>query len=276
MVSPLATASRSTKPWVAVRGLALVLTMLFIALPMVVVAWTSIQPDLYPTLPPDGASLKWWREALTSEWLAPMALSAQIALAAATIAVLLGTAAAYALSRSVGRGRGVLDAFLATPLLLPEIIISLSVVQMVSLIDLRQLLGTPMLVAAHSMVGIPFVVRTVGVSLVAIDPVWERAAQDLGASRFRTFGTITLPLMSSGIFAGALFAFIISFNNVEMSLFLTSVSATTLPIEILNHMESQYSPTLASVAVMSVISLCLIVAIASRFVKLTTFLQGTR
>lgn len=267
---------RRVSPWVSLRSLALIITMVFIALPMIVVVWTSIQPNLYPSLPPDGVSTKWWGQALTAEWLTPMLLSAQIALAAAALAVVLGTAAAYALARSTSRARGALDAFLATPLLLPEIIISLAVVQMVSLIDLRQLLGTPLLVTAHGMVGIPFVVRTVGVNMVAIDPVWERAAQDLGASRIRTFLTVTLPLMSSGIFAGALFAFILSFNNVELSLFLTSVSATTLPIEILNHMESQYSPTLASVAVMSVLALCAVTVVASRFVKLTNFIQGGR
>ncbi|MFJ2758792.1 ABC transporter permease [Nocardioides sp. NPDC087217] len=243
---------------------------------MLVVLWTSIQPDVYPTLPPDGFSLRWWRQALTDEWLVPMALSAQIAFIAAAIAVVMGTAAAYSLARSTGRGRGVLEAFLATPLLVPEIIISLSVVQVVSMADVRFLLGPVMLIATHAVIGVPFVLRTVGVSLVTIDPAWEKAAQDLGASRARTFVTITLPLMSSGIFAGALFAFIQSFNNVELSLFLTSASASTLPIQILTYMESQYSPTLASVATTSVIGLCLITAIASRFARLSDFIQGGR
>lgn len=276
MTNPSTAVLRSTKPWVILRGIALVLTLIFIGLPMVVVVWTSIQPDVYPTLPPTGLSLQWWQEAMSAEWLLPMALSAEIALAAAAIAVVLGTGAAYALARSTSRGRGALEAFLATPLLLPEIIISLAVVQLVSLVDLRHLLGTTMLVITHAMIGIPFVLRTVGVSLVSVDPIWERAAQDLGASPARTFITITLPLMKSGIFAGALFAFIQSFNNVELSLFLTSISASTLPIEILGAMEHRYSPTLASVAVMSVLGICLMTAVASRFARLTDFVQGGR
>lgn len=259
---------------VLLRNALLILTLCFITIPMVVVVWTSVQPDTYPTLPPTGLSLKWWQQALTAEWLRPMALSAEIALGAAAIAVLLGSAAAYALARSTGRGRGVLEGFLATPLLLPEIVISLSVLQLVAMLGVRSLMGPELLVAAHAMVGIPFVVRTVGVSLVGVDPVWERAARDLGASQLRAFVTITLPLMRSGIFAGALFAFIQSFNNVELSLFLTSRSATTLPIKILNYMEYEYSPSLASVAVTGMIGIFLITAIASRFTRLTEFLGG--
>ena len=160
------------------------------------------------------------------EWLLPMALSAEVALGSAVCALVLGSAAAYGLSRGTGRGRGALEGFLATPLLLPEIVISLSVVQLVSMLGARGLIGPPLLVVAHALVGIPFVLRTVGVSLLAVDPVWERAARDLGASAWRAFATVTLPLMRSGMFAGALFAFIVSFNNVELSLFLTSRTRT--------------------------------------------------
>lgn len=256
---------------VAARNVLLFLTMCFVTIPMLVVVWTSIQPDTYPTLPPSGVSLKWWNEALTGEWLRPLALSAEIALGASLIAVVLGSAAAYALARSGGRGRAALEGFLATPLLLPEIVMGLALLQVIGMVG-GNILGAELLVAAHAMVGIPFVVRTVGVSLVGVDPVWERAARDLGASRMRTFLTITLPLMRSGIFAGALFAFIMSFNNVELSLFLTSRSATTLPIKILNYMEYEYSPTLACVAVTGMAGILLITAIASRFTRMTDFL----
>lgn len=260
-------------PWLAVRAVLLALVLVFVAVPMLVVGWTSIQPDTYVSFPPSGFSLRWWSEAFTREWLLPMLLSAQIALGSALCALVVGTAAAYGLSRGV-RGRAALEAFLTSPLLLPEIVISLAVVQLVSILAARELIGPALLVAAHTLVGIPFVLRTVGVSLHGMNPLWERAARDLGASPWRGFATVTLPLMRSGMFAGALFAFIVSFNNVELSLFLTARDSTTLPIALLQFMEFEYSPTLAGVAVTSVAGICIVAAVASRFTRLTEFIHG--
>lgn len=126
----------------------------------------------------------------------------------------------------------------------------------------------------HTVIGIPFVLRTVGVSLLGVNPLWERAARDLGATPLRAFTSVTLPLMRSGMFAGALFAFIMSFNNVELSLFLTTRDANTLPIQLLQYMDYEYSPTLACVAVTSVLGICTIAGIASRFTHLTEFIHG--
>ncbi|MFI2666875.1 ABC transporter permease [Micromonospora carbonacea] len=270
----LRAALRHRGTWIILRGVLLVLILAFIAVPMLMVVWTSIQPDTYPAFPPSGLSLRWWSAALTREWLLPMALSAQVALGSAVCALVLGSAAAYTLARGAGRGRRFLEGFLAAPLLLPEIVISLAVVQLVSVLDARRLIGPVLLVATHALIGIPFVLRTVGVSLLGVNPVWERAARDLGASAWRAFYTVTLPLMRSGMFAGALFAFIVSFNNVELSLFLTSRDANTLPIRLLQYMEYQYSPTLACVAVTSVVGICAIAGAASRFVRLTDFIHG--
>ncbi|WP_329025165.1 ABC transporter permease [Streptomyces sp. NBC_00690] len=262
------------RPWILLRTALLTLVLAFVAVPMAVVLWTSVQPDTYPAFPPSGLSLRWWESALTREWLLPMALSAEIAVGSAACALVVGTAAAYALSRGPVRGRAALEGFLASPLLLPEIVISLSVVQLISMLSARGFIGPALLVVTHALIGIPFVLRTVGVSLLGVNPLWERAARDLGASPWRTFTTVTLPLMRSGMFAGALFAFIVSFNNVELSLFLTSRDATTLPIQLLQYMEFQYSPTLACVAVTSVVGICVIAGVASRFVRLTEFIHG--
>lgn len=261
-------------PWLLLRSVLLVLVLAFVAVPMIVVVWTSIQPEPYPAFPPSGLSLTWWDSALTREWLLPMALSAEIALGSALCALLVGSAAAYALARGPARGRAALEGFLASPLLLPEIVISLSVIQVISMLGARGLIGPTLLVVAHALIGIPFVLRTVGVSLLGVNPLWERAARDLGASAWRAFATVTLPLMRSGMFAGALFAFIVSFNNVELSLFLTTRDSNTLPIKLLQYMEYEYSPTLACVAVTSVLGICIITGVASRFVHLTEFIHG--
>ena len=273
-MTALPTFHQAPKLWKILRGALLLGVLAFIAVPMVVLILTSIQPDTYLVLPPTHLSLRWWGSGLTSQWLLPMALSAEIALGSSLCALLVGSAAAYGLSRSTGRGRNLLEGFLATPLLLPEIVISLAVVQFVSTLGARGLVGPVALVVTHTLIGIPLVVRTVGVSLVGMNPLWERAARDLGASAWRAFISVTLPLMRSGMFAGALFAFVVSFNNVELSLFLTSRHSTTLPIRLLQFMEYQYSPALACVALTSVGGICLIAAVASRFVRLTEFIHG--
>lgn len=257
-------------------GVVLTVILTFVALPLLVVLWTSIQPDAYPQLPPDGISFRWWQDALTAEWLWPIALSFQIALGASIVSTVLGTAAAYGLVRSTPRYRRVVEAFTASPLLLPEIVIGIALLQVVSQLHARQLVGTPLLVGSHVVIGIPYVVRTVGVSLLGIRPEWERAAADLGASRAQVFRRVTLPLIRSGIFAGMLFAFVMSFNNVELSLFLTATQTPTAPIAILQFMEFDYSPALACVAVLTVVTVMVLVGITARFTRITRFVHGGR
>lgn len=257
-----------------VQATVLSLTMLFIALPVVVVAWTAVQPDTYPTLPPRAVSLRWWPEALTAQWLDSLWQSMLIASIAATLATIVGTAAAYSLVRSTGYPRRLVEGFLATPLLLPEIVLSLALLQLLSQLGGQGLLGMPVLVASHVLIGIPFVVRTVGVSLTGMDANWERAAADLGASKLRTFLLITLPLIRSGIFAGTLFSFIASFNNVELSLFLVSRERTTIPIAILSAMQYDYSPVLACVALLTLVPVLLVIGLVNRHIKLTDFIYG--
>jgi putative spermidine/putrescine transport system permease protein len=257
-----------------VRAVAVSLILGFIALPLVVVAWTSVQPDTYPQLPPTGVSLRWWHTALTDEWLVPIWISFRVALLAAVISTLLGAAAAYGLSRSRRWLRWAIEAFIASPLLLPEIVVGLAVLQLVSQLHARQLLGTPLLVASHVVIGTPYVLRTVGVSLLGVDPSWERAAADLGASRAQVFRRVTLPLIRSGIFAGMLFSFVMSFNNVELSLFLTTSQTLTAPIAILQFMQFEYSPALACVAILTVGTVMVMVGIAARFTRVTHFIYG--
>ncbi|SPT60260.1 MULTISPECIES: ABC transporter permease [Actinomadura] len=265
---------RRVRPGRIVQAAVLSLIMSFIALPLLVVVWTAVQPDTYPELPPRGVSLRWWPEALTAQWLEPIWQSLLIAIPAAALATCLGTAAAYGLLRSGGVARTLVEGFLASPLLLPEIVISLALLQMLTQLGGRDLVGTPILMASHVLVGIPFVVRTVGVALAGVDPSWERAAADLGATRARTFLHVTLPLIRSGILAGMLFSFIASFNNVELSLFLVSREKSTIPIAILSAMQYDYSPVLACVALLTLVPVLLAVGLAHRYAKLTDFIYG--
>lgn len=254
--------TRQGKAGTYLYGLILTLILAFLLLPLLVVVWTSLQPDRFPQVPPTGLSLRWWQDALTPTWLKPIRLSFVIALTAGALATILGTAAAYGLHKSAGRLKGVFDAFLLSPLLLPEIVLGVAILQLLATLDLRSQLGLPVLVITHSVVGIPFVMRTVGVSLGGVRPEWEEAARDLGASRGRVLATITLPLARAGIMAGFLFAFVQSFNNVELSLFLSQRGNETIPIALLTFMEYEYSPSLAAVAILNV---AIVIALGALF-----------
>lgn len=160
-------------------------------------------------------SLRWYREALSDEWLPALRLSLSIALVAVAAAT-IGGFGAFAIARYRFPGRSALQAFLLSPLAVPAIITGVAVLQFLTLINLQVILGLPALILAHVAVTMPFAVRMILVSLFNLDENLERAAQNLGARRWQTFWRVTLPLLKPGIFAGMTFAFVISFNNVPV------------------------------------------------------------
>jgi putative spermidine/putrescine transport system permease protein len=125
------------------------------------------------------------------------------------------------------------------------------------------------LVAGHVVIVIPWVVRLVTASLSGVDRATEEAAQNLGANPWVTFWRITLPAIRPGIVAGALFGFVTSFGNLEMSLFLVGPGRTTLPIVILQYLEWKIDPTIAAVSVVQILLIGIAMLITDHYVKLT-------
>jgi putative spermidine/putrescine transport system permease protein len=132
------------------------------------------------------------------------------------------------------------------------------------------LLGTTIgLIAAHALIVIPWAARLVGASLAGFDPAIEEAAKNLGAPPWTTFRRVTVPAIWPGIVAGALFGFVMSFGNLEMSLFLVGPGRTTLPIVILQYLEWKIDPTIAAVSVLQILLIGVAMLITDRYVKLT-------
>ena len=136
------------------------------------------------------------------------------------------------------------------------------------LTDLPILGSIAALVAGHILLVIPWSVRLVSASLAGSDRSIEEAAQNLGANALVTFWRITLPAIRPGIVAGALFAFVTSFGNLEMSLFLVGPGRTTLPIVILQYLEWKIDPTIAAVSVVQILLIAGAMLITDRYVKL--------
>src|SRR5690606_29906035 len=188
-----------------------------------------------------------WYEAILGrpEFIAAARASALVALLASTIAVAVAFLAAYALARNKPRGSDVLETALMTPLLIPQIVLSLAMLQFAAMLGIGA--GFTGLVAVHAVHIMPFALRLVLTGLARHNFTLEEAAHSLGASWGKTWWHITIPLLRPSIVAGFTFCFILSFVNLPVSLFLTNPHTATLPIVMFAYMESRIDPMIAAV-----------------------------
>ena len=201
---------------------------------------------------PDGYSLKHYRDFLTNpDWQQALRNSVQIAPAATLLSVSLGTLAAIGLSQSHVPFRRAIMAILISPMIVPLIISAAGMYFFYSRIGLQ---GTYLgVVLAHAALGIPFVIITVTATLVGFDRSLTRASASLGAGPVRTFFKIQMPLILPGVISGGLFAFITSFDEVVVVLFVGSANQQTLPWQMFTGLREQISPTILAVATILVV-----------------------
>jgi putative spermidine/putrescine transport system permease protein len=219
---------------------------LFLVAPILLVIPMSFSSATYLHFPPPGWSLRWYGSFFHGGWLGPTERSFEVAAVVTVCATVLGTLAALALSRRNLRGAGLVAAVLALPMIVPVIIYAIGAYAIFirwSLIgNLRGLM------VAHVALALPFVVINVGAPLRTLDPNVERAARSLGASPLHTFRTVTLPQILPGVIAGALFAFLTSFDEVVIALFVTSPATQTLPVRMFTELRLSLDPTIAAAA----------------------------
>lgn len=227
--------------------------LLYLLAPIVVVVATAFGTSPYPVFPPAGLTLHWFDRFLSSpELIQSTRLSAALGLVSTLCATTLGTLAALALVRYRFRGKASVSVLLLSPILFPAVVLGLALLVAFTRAGLAQTFSG--LVAAHTVLITPFVIRLVMASLAEFDSSIEEAARNLGAGRLRTFFRVTLPIIRPGLLAGALFGFIISFDELVITLFLAGPGLQTLPIRIFASIEYSSDPTI------SAISTCLIVA----------------
>jgi putative spermidine/putrescine transport system permease protein len=232
------------------RGVLLVsaaLIIAFLCVPSFFVIPVSFTSGNFVEFPPQGFSLRWYELYFgASDWIAATVRSFVVALLTGAVATVLGTAAAFVLVRQAITGRGVILGLILAPLVLPRIIIAVGLFYLYARIGL---VGTVLgLVIGHTILAIPYVVITVMAVLKTYDERLDQAAWSLGASKWRTLIHVTLPQILGGILAGFLFAFITSFDELTISLFVTGGSTSTLPRRMWNDLLLQVNPTLAAVS----------------------------
>ena len=249
-------------------------TLGLILLPLVFVTWLAFFLQAIPSFPPQGYSIKWFLAiAENPKFVDGFWLSLQVAVAAMCIGLVIGVPAALCLARYRFWVREPIGNLLLLPLVVPGIVLGTSLY--VFHVEASILTGLPILgsiaglVAGHILIVIPWSVRLVSASLAGFDRSIEEAAQSLGATPLTTFLRITLPTIRPGIVAAALFGFVVSFGNLEMSMFLVGAGRTTLPITILQYLEYRIDPTIAAVSVLQILLIGAAMVITDRFVKLS-------
>lgn len=242
--------------------------------PLVFVVWLSFFKDAILYFPPSGYTLAWYANAWQNQaFVNGFIFSLQVALVSAFFGVGLGVIAALGIIRYKFRGSNYANTLLLSPLLMPGIVTGIAVylfyLRAENFFD-RDLVGTLTgLVLAHICLTIPWTVRLVSASMHGLDPSIEEAARNLGANGRTAFLRVTLPMLRPAIVAAALFSFIVSFENLEVSLSLVGPGKTTLPIAILQYLEFNLDPTIAAVSTVQIVLLGIIMLITDRFVKLS-------
>lgn len=234
--------------------------------PIVIIFMVSFTPTAVLQFPPPGFSLRWYQAYFSDPlWMKATQVSFIVASLTALLSLIIGFAISLALVRYRFPGKAMLRMLVMSPLILPKIIIAVGLYFLY--IRLRILGTTGALVIAHSIIAIPYVVMIITASLYGFDRRLEWAARSLGASPIKTIWLVTLPNLKPAILGGALFAFVASFDDIILSLFLTKLTEPTLPRQIWVNVQQTIDPTIAAVStfmtVISVLGLGL-VSIAQR------------
>ena len=242
---------RLVRPAALLNGFS-ILVYVFLLAPLVVVVLASFNSADFLSFPPKGLSLRWYVSLWESEvWGDSFRLSLFVTGIVTPIALLIGTLAAYALVRYSFPGKALVSTLIMAPMVMPQIILGIALLTYFSALGLiDSMLG---LILGHVIVTLPFTVRLVSISVQNLDPTLEKAAQNLGATPLQTFRRVTLPLLRPGIVAGAIFAAILSFGELAVTLLIAGARTTTLPLRIFNYTEYNFDPTINAVSTIFVL-----------------------
>ncbi|WP_160121316.1 ABC transporter permease [Rhodovarius lipocyclicus] len=247
---------------------ALVVALLgFVLLPAVVACVSAFDTRALIAFPPQGFTWRWFHRALTYEdFQVGFVNSLYVAAIASTLAILVGSAVAYAIDRYDFAAKRVLEAVLLAPLAIPHFTIGLGALIVASQVGAAR--GWFVVVACHVVLVLPFVLRSLYVSLKNMDPRLESAALSLGAKPGRVLLTVTLPGLAPGLAGGWIFAAILSFNEFTASLFVTVQRTQTLPVAMYNYVREYADPSMAALSALYILLTTVVLTLANRFLGL--------
>jgi putative spermidine/putrescine transport system permease protein len=255
----------SARIWRGVLWVFCGLVALWLLAPSLIVIPLSFTAKESFVFPPTGFSTRWYENFFNDPtWMQALIASLGVGLLVMVVATVAGTAAAVALSRSKFRGQQAIRALLLAPMIVPVIVVA---VGLYALFLRANLLGSVLgFVTAHSVLALPFVVIPVTASLAGFDRRLESAAAICGANRWTTFRQVTLPLVAPGVISGALFAFVTSFDEVVISLFIQSPYLQTLPVKMYSSVTRDIDPTIAAASTLIIVFTTVITLTATIYI----------
>jgi putative spermidine/putrescine transport system permease protein len=248
----------------------LLLALAFLIAPFFVVFIAGFSGDETLAFPPRTWSWRWVAHVFTVEsFQRSFATSMVVGVGSTLAALALGVPVAYALARGRLPGQEIVRTVLTLPLIVPGIIVGLALLNhMVLLLNLPVRLS---LLVGHTALLVPYAVRVVAASLANLRADIDDAAVTLGATRLQAFFEVVLPNIRGGIAAAAVLAFITSFNQVPVSLFLTGPGVSTLPIEMMSYMETSYDPSIAALSTLLVLFTIAVVAATEKLLGISRY-----
>jgi putative spermidine/putrescine transport system permease protein len=254
--------------WLRLAGIVVVLIILaFLVLPSLVVTIAAFNARAILAFPPQELSWRWFVKALTyDDFRSGFTNGLIVTIWASSIALLIGAAFAFVLDRYEFRGKRTIEAVLLSTLIVPHFTIGLGFLILAAQIGWAR--GFAVVVAAHVVLVLPFVLRSVYVSLRNADQRLELAAASLGASPLRVLFTVTLPLLAPGLVSGWLLAAILSFNEFTASLFVTGQRTQTLPVAMYNYVREYADPSMAALSVMYIVATATLLSLANAYLGL--------
>lgn len=255
--------------------LLIALICVYILAPILVVLMASVSPTPFLVFPPQGFTLRWFTDIVTlNQYWGAFKFSLQVAFFATILSVIIATTVGITIATTEFRGKAALQSFFLSPIILPELALALGLLQYFSQIGVIK--GMVPLVLAHAAVCSPYAMRTIQASAAQIDRNLEDCALSLGARPIRVLFDVTIPLVRPGLVAGAIMAFVMSFDNVTISIFLSAPGSIPLPALLYNQAaETGLNTTLAAVSAMLVLFMLSVMLLIERFIGLEKFAANT-
>jgi len=246
---------------------------IFMLAPLVMVALVSFTDKGYIAMPFDGASWRWYLAILKNDdFVDAFWRSLALGATAATLATLLAVPAGMAIAWHRFPGREVVLGLLLSPLMVPHVVLGIALLRFLTQIGAS---GTMWgLTAAHTVLVLPYVLRLVVAAATGFDRTVAQAAESLGASSWTVFRRVELPLIVPGVAGGWLIAFINSFDELTMSIFVASAGTQTLPVKMYNHIANTIDPLLASISTVLIVLTLVLMMVLDRFYGLDRVLAG--
>jgi len=263
--------TRSTRAGRITLGVVVTAIYVFLLAPVAIIVFSSFNPTEANTFPPTGFSLRWYGKFLDSErFVSSFRFSLWLAAISAVTATLIGFVTSYGLIRCWQRGRGLVQSLTMLPMMIPHLLISISLLLALMVVPIPEL---SVLIIGHVLICLPFVIACIVASLEGIDAQLELAALTLGASRPRALWEIVIPLVAPGLLSATLFAFMVSFGDVYIALFLSGPGRTTLPIEIFAYMQWESTPVVAAITTIQILLIIGLGLVIERLVGLRRIMR---